>query len=105
MAITIGSTTIRAVPTAAARAKRAFIVLLVIVGVAYFAPQAVAGGGAELVPSDTWTVASGETLWSISVMFTEPGGDVRSTLEQIKTLNAFESTSIRAGQQILVPSI
>lgn len=107
MAITMGAVTIRAVPGAAARAKRAaFVVAIALVG-AFVAPYAMASGTdtPAAVHADTWTVASGETLWSIASAITEPGDSVRDTVDDIKALNALESSAIAAGQQLLIPSL
>lgn len=110
MAITIGDVTITAIPTAAARVKRAFVVLVLIAGIALVAPYAMASdapatGNSETWVTDTWTVAEGETLWSIATAYTPPGGNVRETLNDIMALNALESTAIRAGDQLLVPTL
>jgi LysM repeat protein len=105
MAITIGDFTITAVPTAAARAKRAFVVLVLLAGIALVAPYAVANDTPSTVVTDTWTVAEGETLWSIATAYTSPGDNVRETLQQIMAMNALDSTAIRAGDQLLVPSL
>jgi hypothetical protein len=105
MAITVGEWTIRTVPGAAARWRRVVIIVALLTAVAFVAPRAMAGDSPSTVPADTWTVAEGETLWSIATAITAPGGDVRETLAVIKGLNAFESSSIRAGEQILVPTL
>lgn len=105
MAITIGAVTIRAVPTAAARAKRAFLILAVLAGIVIVAPYATASDSSSVTPADTWTIAEGETLWSIATMYTEPGDNVRDTLDDIMAMNALDSTAIRAGDQILVPAL
>ncbi len=109
MAITLGDVTITAIPTAAARAKRVLVVLLMIAVIAWIAPRAMASdssdaGGAGTWTTDTWTVAHGETLWSIAAAYTGPGENVRDTLDEIMALNALESTAIRTGDQLLVPS-
>lgn len=105
MAITMGAVTIRAVPGAAARAKRVTLILAIVVVGAFAAPYAMATDTPAAVPADTWTVASGETLWSIASAVTEPGHSVRDTVDDIKALNALESSSIAAGQQLLVPAL
>lgn len=103
MALTIGNTTIRALPTARARFARTVLVLLVLGFIAFIAPQAAASDGPGEFVADTWTVSEGETLWSIAAAHTLPGGDVRATLEDIKDLNAFTSSQVQAGTQIYVP--
>lgn len=103
MALTIGNMTIRTVPTARARFARTVLVLLVIGLIALIAPQAAASDTPGELVADTWTVSAGETLWEIAAAHTLPGGDVRETLRDIKDLNAFSSSQVQAGSQILVP--
>lgn len=105
MAITVGTVTIRPMPGAAARFKRVLVVLALLVGVAFVAPYAVASDTPSNIPVDTWTVADGETLWSIASAVTQPGGEVRATLDAIKGLNALESSAIRPGDQLLIPAL
>jgi hypothetical protein len=105
MAITVGEVTIRPMPGAAARLRRIGVVLAMLVAVAFAAPYAMASDTPSAVPVDTWTVAEGETLWSIATAITEPGKDVRATLSAIKGLNALESSAIRAGDQLLIPAL
>jgi hypothetical protein len=105
MAITVGDWTIRTVPGAAARWRRVAIVVSLLAAVAFVAPRAMAADSPPAVPADTWTVTEGETLWSIATAITGPGEDVRDTVASIKNLNALESSSIRAGEQILIPAL
>lgn len=58
-------------------------------------------GAAE--PTTVITVGTGETLWEIA---SEAAGDgqVRDMMAQIEDLNALESTSLQAGQQLRVPT-
>jgi hypothetical protein len=105
MAITVGEFTIRPMPGAAARFRRVAVVVTLLVAVAFVAPHAMATDAPSTVPADTWTVAEGETLWSIAVAVTAPGEDVRETLSVIKGLNALDSSAIRAGQQLLIPAL
>ncbi len=104
MAVTVGNVTVRMMPGAAQRYKRLGVVVLLVVAAAFIAPYAVASDSADPVATDTWTVASGETLWSIAASLTGPGGDVWDTVDAIKRLNATESSTIVAGEQILVPA-
>ena len=48
------------------------------------------------------TVLPGQTLWSIAAA-TEPRGDIRDRIAEIRTLNDMESSSLVAGQQLFVP--
>ncbi len=49
-------------------------------------------------------VMSGETLWSIASTITDPGDDVRSTIRLVMDINDLETSSLRAGQRLLIPS-
>ena len=106
MAITFGATTIRAVPGTAARFKRIVVVLAVAVAAVLIAPYATANDSAvpSTSTSDVWTVAQGDTLWSIGAAVAEPGESIRDTVNDIKALNALESTALRVGDQLLVPA-
>ena len=115
MAITFGATTIRAVPGAAARFKRIVVVLAIAVAAVLIAPYATANNAtandataapsSALTSSDVWTVAQGETLWSIGAAVAGPGESIRDTVNEIKSLNALESTALRVGDQLLVPVV
>mgnify|MGYP005811416893 CR=1 FL=1 len=105
MAITVGDWTIRTVPGAGARWRRIAVIVALLAAVAFVAPRAMASDSPSTVPADTWTVAEGETLWSIAAAITAPGHDVRETLGVIKGLNALESSAIRAGDQLLIPAL
>ena len=118
MAITFGATTIRAVPGTAARFKRIVVVLAVAVAAVLIAPYATANDAtandatasdtaspsSASTASDVWTVAQGETLWSIGAAVAGPGESIRDTVNEIKSLNALESTALRVGDQLLVPA-
>ncbi|MFW7413953.1 LysM peptidoglycan-binding domain-containing protein [Demequina sp. SO4-18] len=101
---------VRPLPTAAGRARRTVLALALVVAVAalvaLLAPRAFAGGEAsETIAFDTYTVAQGETLWSIAESMTGPGEDVRDTVGQLQTLNAMGDSSLRAGEQIYIPAL
>jgi Tfp pilus assembly protein FimV len=65
--------------------------------------RAVADAPAPAVSVDTYTVGSGETLWSIAAALTAPGEDVRDAVDRLAELNGMAGTALTAGQQILVP--
>ncbi len=65
--------------------------------------RAVAESPAPAVSVDSYTVGSGETLWSIAAAFTAPGEDVRDTIDELAALNGMEGSALVAGEQILVP--
>ena len=106
-----GRARVYAVQTPAARARRKAIarialVALVLAALAIIAPRAIAGDEAgPVVAHDTYTVAQGESLWSIASALTAPGDQVRETMNELKTLNAMSSGSLQAGQQIAIPAL
>jgi nucleoid-associated protein YgaU len=65
--------------------------------------RAVAESPTPAVSVDSYTVGSGETLWSIASAFTAPGEDVRDTVDEIAELNGMAGSGLVAGDQILVP--
>ena len=67
----------------------------------------IAGGSVatqEPAPTRVVQIAPGETLWDIASRLTPAGDDVRSTMYDIKALNALESSALEAGQRIKVPA-
>ena len=50
------------------------------------------------------TVAQGHTLWQIARTI-EPGTDPRITIERIRDLNSLPDSSLRAGQELLIPLV
>ena len=89
-----------------ARVRRTAGLVVLIAAAAVFGPKAFAadatGTPADL---DTYTVASGDTLWQIAANLTPQGRDVRETMVEIEDVNALASTQLQAGQQILLPHI
>jgi len=51
-----------------------------------------------------YTVAAGESLWTIAERSKAPGADTRDQVARIKRLNHLHSSNIYAGQVILVDS-
>jgi Tfp pilus assembly protein FimV len=87
-----------------ARTRRVVLFVLFITMAAVFGPKAFAtDASAEPVQLDTYTVSSGETLWSIAANLTPQGRDVRDTMAAIQEVNAMDSAQLRAGEQILLP--
>jgi Tfp pilus assembly protein FimV len=79
-------------------------VAVLLAGVALLSGgRAVAESPAPAVSVDSYTVGSGETLWSIAAAFTGPGEDVRDTVDRLADLNGMAGSTLTAGQQILVP--
>lgn len=93
----------------AARAKRAtsvavLLAVAVVVGPQAFANDAAADGAAQAVHIDSYTVSFGDTLWAIARTITPANGDVRETVMEIQKLNVMESSALRAGEQLLLPT-
>lgn len=55
------------------------------------------------VAGESVTVNSGDTLWSIASAEV-PGADVRDVVTQIMALNGLESSTVQAGQVIVLPA-
>lgn len=73
---------------------------------------AVVSGGSALASLDaggstesfaTVTVTAGQSLWSIAEQVA-PGADPRDVVDAIVRLNALESVTVSAGQQLAIPS-
>lgn len=94
---------IQMVNTPVVRARRWFAVVVLAGAAVVVAPQAFADDVAGPAASDTYVVADGETLWSISLAITPADRDVRDTVETLKSMNMLESASIRPGDQLIVP--
>ncbi|WP_442604046.1 LysM peptidoglycan-binding domain-containing protein [Paenibacillus sp. KN14-4R] len=58
---------------------------------------------ANQVAYDRITVNAGETLWSIATEFAPKGVSVRDYMRKIQKVNAMSSTSLQAGQSLLIP--
>lgn len=96
---------IHKVDTPAGRARRAAWVSVMAIAGIVAAPQAFADGPDKPVAQDTYTVISGESLWSIAGSLTPPGGDVHANVTAIRDLNDMDGSSLQAGEQILIPSL
>jgi Tfp pilus assembly protein FimV len=82
------------------------VVAVLLAVAAVVGPQAFANDStAAPVPLDTYTVGSGESLWSIAAGLTQPGADVRDMMDRIQALNAMQGSQLRAGEQLLIPPV
>ncbi len=54
-------------------------------------------------PTETIMVGTGDTLWDIAAEAAD-GGDTRTMVERIKSLNALETGMVTAGQRLRVPT-
>ena len=90
--------------TRKARLRRTVVMVALIGAAAFMAPQAFATDeSAPPVQLETYTVGSGESLWSIAANLTPDGGDVRDVMTQIEHLNAMTDSQLEAGEQLLLP--
>lgn len=80
------------------------VVLLTAAAIVFFLLLASGvGAGNEAQPTRVHVVQSGETLWSIASGLTAAGGDVRTTVYTIKSLNQMRDSGIQAGAELIVP--
>ncbi|HLS15512.1 MAG TPA: LysM peptidoglycan-binding domain-containing protein [Beutenbergiaceae bacterium] len=87
------------------RGRRVLIVL------AFAAAVAVGAGLGVLFPAESTApeqvqdvvVSQGESLWAIATSTAAPGQDVREVVEQIRTLNDLDGSTVVAGQRLSVP--
>jgi LysM repeat protein len=106
---------VRRAPSAAVRPRqgrlrltrrgRVVLVLLAIV-VAFLAIRvggAVASAPGEPVEVRVHVVAAGETLWGHAQRIAQPGEDVRDVVAHLVELNGLSSSSLQAGQRLLLP--
>lgn len=90
--------------TRSARLRRTVTVTVLLVTAAIVGPQAFAQDEAAApVKLDTYTVAPGESLWSIAADLTPEGGDVNAMVITIQRLNAIGGSGLQAGVQLLIP--
>ncbi|MFT8704243.1 LysM peptidoglycan-binding domain-containing protein [Bifidobacterium aquikefiricola] len=51
----------------------------------------------------SYTVRPGETMWQYASDITPSGGDVNETIDKLMKLNNLHSTSLQAGERLIVP--
>lgn len=89
----------------AVRRRRTLLVLfvLVVVSAAFLFPGKV-HTQRELapIPTHTYTVDTGDTLWSIAAEYAA-GRDVREVIYEIKRINGLRTSMIYPGQELKVP--
>jgi hypothetical protein len=67
------------------------------------AAQAGDGSRDAGAPGTAWVVQPGETLWAIAERV-DPGTDPRETVARIVAMNDLPSSSVVAGQELVVPA-
>lgn len=89
------------------RGRVVLAVLALLVAAAWMlgGTAAAAGSAPAAVPVTAVTVTSGETLWQIASSVTEPGRDVRDTIDLLVQMNGLDGVGLRVGQQLLVPQV
>ncbi len=60
--------------------------------------------GSTAIPTETYRVVSGDTLWDLADDRTEAGEDVRSVVRLIQRLNDLDGGYITPGQVIVLPA-
>jgi Tfp pilus assembly protein FimV len=85
------------------RAVLTLLALVVLLG-GLRGGQAIADGPSRALEVTTYTVSAGETLWQIAADQAHPGEDVRDVIQELADLNGLPSTSLLAGQQLILPA-
>jgi hypothetical protein len=85
------------------RLLRTFSVVAIVSMAIVLGSRASADGPSAPAPTDTYTVASGETLWEIASALSTPGESTQSVVNDILELNHMDSATIHPGDQILLP--
>lgn len=88
------------------RLARTFVVLSLAI-VLGSVVSAKAGAGTDVAPVKagsfiTVTVAPGDTVWSLANRLAA-GGDVRSLVSEIISINSLPSVDVQAGQKLRIP--
>lgn len=79
------------------------LALALVLGAVLFASRASAEGTVSAQEVQRHVVVPGETLWRIAAGITEPGHDIRDTVDSLVRLNHLPNASLMAGQVIVVP--
>ena len=83
----------------------ALLALVLALGTILLGSQgATAGGSPRATEVVAYTVAPGETLWSIAASVAAPTEDVRDVIAELEDLNGLTGAGLQAGQQLLVPA-
>ena len=91
--------------TARGRRVVALLALVLALGTILLGSQgATAGGSPRAQEVVAYTVAPGETLWSIAASVAAPTEDVRDVIAELEDLNGLTGAGLQAGQQLLVPA-
>jgi hypothetical protein len=99
-----------AAPAGVHLTRRGRLVLLLLASLLLFAAVSAGRTGSQAATATETgpslqqvTVQTGDTLWSVARQVA-PGNDPREVVAQIKRLNHLHSSSLQAGQQLLLPT-
>ena len=92
------------------RVRRArSLILAGLVGAVVLAAGRAAGGPpgsvARPAPLERYVVRAGDTLWEIARARVGSAADPRPFIEEIRELSGLETSSLRAGEILLVPTV
>jgi len=96
--------TLRRSPKAIRRRRTLAVLFVLVVISAVFLVQEKVFTQRELepMPTHTYVVDTGDTLWSIAAEYAE-GRDVREVIYEIKRINGLRTSTIYPGQELRVP--
>ncbi len=89
--------------TARGRRVVALLALLLVGLVSLVGGRAFADAPARALEVQTYSVASGDTLWALASSLAKPGEDVRDVVAEIVDLNGLASAELTVGQRLVVP--
>ncbi|WP_448060100.1 LysM peptidoglycan-binding domain-containing protein [Cellulomonas hominis] len=89
--------------TARGRRVVALLALLLVGVVSLVGGRAFADSPARALEVQTYSVASGDTLWALASSQARPGEDVRDVVAEIIDLNGLASAELTVGQRLVVP--
>ncbi len=75
--------------------------LAAIVAVALYAGTRAEAGQ----PHGSYTVAPGDTLWSVAIKHYPPSEDLRVAVEAVRKVNGIEDYRIRPGERLEIPRV
>ncbi len=81
----------------------ALLALLLVGVVSLVGGRAFADAPARALEVQTYSVASGDTLWALATTLAKPGEDVRDVVAEIIDLNGLASAELTVGQRLVVP--
>lgn len=80
------------------------VVLAIVSTVLFLLLTSSVQAGNSMRATETHIVGQGDTLWGIAAERTAPGGDVRGTVADIRSMNRMDSSVLQVGTQLTVPA-